>query len=262
MIGIIGAMEAELALLKNALANPQTRTIGGFTFISGLLEQKSAVLLQCGIGKVNAAVGCALLITTYQPEALINTGSAGGIDPALTFGDTVISEGLIQHDVDLTSFGYAPGQLPAMPAIFPVPEDLIRRAEQAVADLKRDGLLPPSFKYSRGLIGSGDVFMDKEDRIQALRARFPGIRAVEMEGAAIAQTCFLFKTPALILRSLSDIAGAQSPVAFEEFLPLASKHSAEILRRIIRAWPGQRGDRGAFRPPGGGVAGAEPPHGG
>jgi adenosylhomocysteine nucleosidase len=234
MIGIIGAMENEVVLLRTAMEETESELIGGFEFITGKLHQKPVVLLRCGIGKVNAAVGCTLLIHRYQPDFVINTGSAGGIDPALKFGDVIISDGLIHHDVDVTAFDYAAGQVPGMPAVFPVLETLILRAEQAVDQLKQEEALPPGFTCVRGLIGSGDVFMHELERIHRIRELFPKIRAVEMEGASIAQTCYLFKVPPLIIRSLSDIAGAESPLAFNEFLPVASRHSGEIVRRIIK----------------------------
>jgi adenosylhomocysteine nucleosidase len=236
MIGIIGAMEDEVNILRKAIADKKAQAAGGFEFISGSLEGEEVVLLRCGIGKVNSAVGCAIMIERFHPELIINTGSAGGIDPSLSFGDAIISDGLIQHDVDVTGFGYPPGQIPGMPEVFVVPEDLINRAEQAVEELKAEGLLPPAFNHVRGLIGSGDIFMHEENHLIALRGLFPGVRAVEMEGAAVAQTCHLFSTPALIIRAVSDIAGAESPVKFDEFLPVASKHSGDIVQRIIRNW--------------------------
>jgi adenosylhomocysteine nucleosidase len=236
MIGIIGAMEDEVTLLKGAMEDIRSDRVGAYEFCQGSLENKPVVLLRCGIGKVNAAVGCALLIDHYKPDLVINTGSAGGIDPSLSFGDTVISDGLIYHDVDVTAFGYAPGELPGMPAVFKIPEDLIRRGEAAVDGLKQEGLLPPDFNHRRGLIGSADVFMHEAGRIDDLRRTFPDIKAVEMEGAAIAHACLLLGTPALIIRSLSDIAGSESPVKFEEFLPVASKYSGAIVRRIVRDW--------------------------
>jgi adenosylhomocysteine nucleosidase len=234
MIGIIGAMEPEVSLLRESLENLETQKIGDFEFYAGTIQGKAAVLLRCGIGKVNAAVGCALLIHIYRPSLVINTGSAGGIDPALKFGDAIISTGMVYHDVDVTAFGYAPGQLPGQPQIFPIPEDLIHRAEAAVDELKGEQILPGDFTHRRGLTGSGDVFMHEPDRIAAVRRAFPDIAAVEMEGAAIAHCCRIFSVPALIIRALSDIAGAESPVTFTEFLPVASKHSAEIVRRIIK----------------------------
>jgi adenosylhomocysteine nucleosidase len=236
MIGIIGAMEDEVIMLRSSLEDPRSETIGCFKLYTGKLENKPVVLLRCGIGKVSAAVGCALLIDRFHPECVINTGSAGGIDPSLSFGDVIISDGLIYHDADVTAFGYAPGQLPDLPAIFPVPEELIRRAEAAVDSLKAEKVLPENFNHRRGLIGSGDIFMHEPAKIEAVRRLFPAMKAVEMEGAAIAHACHLFSVPALIIRALSDIAGTESPVKFDEFLPMASKHSGEIVRRIVRNW--------------------------
>jgi adenosylhomocysteine nucleosidase len=234
MIGVIGAMENEVRLLRSLMKYVQSKTVTPFEFIYGELEGREIVLLQCGIGKVNAAVGSALLIREYAPELVINTGSAGGIDKNLSFGDVVISTGLVYHDVDLTGFKYEPGQLPGYPPVFPVKEDLVLRAERAVASLKAEKLLPEKFNSVRGIIGSGDIFMCEPEKIEAMKKRFPQIRAVEMEGAAIAHTCFMFNIPALIIRSLSDIAGVESPMAFDEFLPVASMYSGQIVCRIIK----------------------------
>jgi adenosylhomocysteine nucleosidase len=236
MLGIIGAMEEEVGLLKAAMENPETSSTGGFEFHIGGLEGKRVVLLRCGIGKVNAAVGCAILISRFSPRTVINTGSAGGIDPSLKFGDAILSTGLLYHDVDLTAFKYSPGQIPGQPAVFPVPGSLVNRAEKAVDELKAEGVLPEDFNYVRGLIASGDVFMHEPEKIAKVRRTFPEVRAMEMESAAIAHTCSLFQVPGLIIRSLSDIAGVESPMTSVEFLPIAAKHSSEIVRRIIRNW--------------------------
>jgi adenosylhomocysteine nucleosidase len=238
MIGIIGAMENELSLLCEIMGNFETKKIGGFEFYTGKMEgrdlKKSAdvTLLRCGIGKVNAAVGCALLIQQFKPDCVINTGSAGGVGGKV--GDAVISTGLVYHDVDVTAFNYAPGQLPGQPQIFPVEEKLIKLAENAVDELKRENILPGDFNHRRGLIGSGDVFMHEPDRIANVCRTFPDIAAFEMEGAAIAHCCKLFSVPVLVIRALSDIAGTESPISFNEFLPVASRHSAQIVMRIIR----------------------------
>ncbi|MCL2231166.1 MAG: 5'-methylthioadenosine/S-adenosylhomocysteine nucleosidase [Treponema sp.] len=239
MIGIIGAMEKELSLLCEVMGKFETQKIGGFEFYTGKLEGKDATLLRCGIGKVNAAVGCALLIEKFKPSCVINTGSAGGIsskqdNQEIKFGDAVISTGLVYHDVDVTAFNYKPGQLPGQPQIFPVDEKFIKLAETAVDELVKEKILPANFAHRRGLIGSGDVFMHEPARIENVRKTFPGIIAVEMEGAAIAHCCALFSAPVLVIRALSDIAGTESPMSFDEFLPIASKNSAHIVMRIVK----------------------------
>lgn len=234
MIGIIGAMDDEVRLLAAAISGGADSSVGGFAFRTGTLEGKDVVLLKCGIGKVNAAVGCGLLVDRFRPSLVINTGSAGGIARGLTFGDVVVSDGLLYHDVDVRAFGYADGQIPGQSAVFPVPEVLIRRAEAAVDSLKKEGRLPAELNRVRGLIGSGDAFIHEESRIADLRSRFPTLCAVEMEGAAIAHACALFGVPVLVIRSLSDVAGKESPMKFDEFLPLASRNSSEIVRRVVK----------------------------
>lgn len=234
MIGIVCAMDDEVRLLTAALEGAAETRVGGFQFTSGRLEGVEAVLLRCGIGKVNAAVGCGLLLDRFKPDLVINSGSAGGIREDLTFGDVVVSEGLLYHDVDVRAFGYADGQIPGQPAVFPVPSDLVRLAEGAIDSLVAEGVLPRSLRHTRGLIGSGDTFMHEPLRIAELRARFPRVCAVEMEGAAVAHACALFGVPVLVIRALSDVAGAESPMKFDEFLPLASRNSSAIVRRVVK----------------------------
>jgi adenosylhomocysteine nucleosidase len=235
MIGIIGALDGEISLLCETMGKYNTRKIGMFEFHTGKIEGKDVTVLRCDVGKVNAAVGCTLLIQQFAPSCVINTGSAGGIQKNLKVGDAIISTGLIYHDVDVTAFKYAPGQIPRQPQIFPVDENLVKTARATVDELKKEKILPDTFNHCSGLIGSGDVFMHESESIEKVRRIFPDIAAVEMEGAAIAHCCNLFSVPILVIRALSDVAGTESPVSFNEFLPVASKNSACIVIRIIRS---------------------------
>jgi len=225
MIGVIGAMAPEMALLGAALHGVREQTSAGMTFRVGTLQGKDVVLLQCGIGKVNAAVGAALLIELFHPTAVLNTGSAGGLLPSQTFGDTVVSTSVVHHDVDVTAFGYAPGQIPGLPIEFPSDPELV-----ALADLCLAGV-----PHTKGVIGSGDVFVHDPLLIARILSRFPDLCAVEMEAAAIAQACFLSKVPFVVVRALSDIAGKESPVAFAEFLPLASQNSSRLVLDMLKS---------------------------
>ncbi len=234
MIGIIGAMEGEVMNLRSAMEQVETIKAETFEYYKGILEGKETVLCRCGIGKVFSAVGCTILIERFSPSMIINTGSAGGIDSSLKFGDAVIADSLVYHDVDVTAFNYAPGQVPGMPQCFSAPADLVARAKKAVADLKHENILPSNFNCVQGLLGSGDVFIHDPKRIASISHTFPEIKAVEMESAAIAHTCAIFNIPVIIIRALSDIAGVESPMTFDEFLPIASKHSGDIVTRIIR----------------------------
>ncbi len=224
MIGIIGAMVPEMALLSGALRGGREKSAAGMVFRTGTLEGQEVVLLQCGIGKVNAAVGAALLIEFYHPRAILNTGSAGGLLATQTFGDTVVSTSVVHHDVDVTAFGYAHGQVPGLPPAFPADPGLISLADQCLAGVP----------HTKGQIGSGDVFVHNPDHVIQIRTRFPELCAVEMEAAAIAQACHMTQTPFVIVRALSDIAGKESPMKFDDFLPLASKNSSRLVLDMLK----------------------------
>ncbi|NNM54501.1 MAG: 5'-methylthioadenosine/adenosylhomocysteine nucleosidase [Spirochaetales bacterium] len=234
MIGIIGAMEEEVKLLRQELENPLPVTKGEFTFWTGELSKTPVVLVQCGIGKVNAAAACTLLSEKYSPQVIINTGSAGGLDPHLTFGDILIATTLLQHDFNVTAFGYALGQVPGLPAKFTSDKAVVESAHRCADLLHTSGELPSSVQIVLGQIGSGDTFVHDPEYIDRLRANFPEMAAVEMEGAAIAQVCHLFHIPFVVIRAISDVAGKESPMTFDEFLPLASQRSAQLVRQLIK----------------------------
>lgn len=227
-IGLIGAMEEEVAILRNKLADKEETETAHAHFYSGTIDGIETVLLQSGIGKVNAALGTTLLIDRYHPDAVINTGSAGGTDPALAIGDVVISSGVVHHDVDATAFGYTNGQVPGMPAVYRPDPDLSKLAEHCA------GQVLSGHKAVRGVIGTGDSFMDDPDRIGKVKTLFPDLKAVEMEGAAIAQVCYQFGTPFLVIRALSDIAGRESGITFDQFLKTAAVSSAEFVLAMLK----------------------------
>lgn len=219
-------MEQEVELLRDALQNTQTETIANSEYTTGTYEGKEVVLLKSGIGKVNAAMSTTILLEKFNPKVVINTGSAGGFDAALKVGDIVISDEVRHHDVDVTAFGYEIGQMAGMPAAYKSDEQLMEVAKQAVKEVGEHN-------YSVGLICSGDVFMSNPARVEAVRKDFPSMKAVEMEAAAVAQVCHQFETPFVVIRALSDIAGQESSMSFDEFLPVAAKHSTEIVLNAI-----------------------------
>ena len=225
-VGIIGAMDEEVALLKASIADCEEQVIAGYSFFVGSIDGRSVVLLKSGIGKVNAAIGTALLLNVFKPDCVINTGSAGGFDAKLSVGDVVVSSEVVHHDVDLTVFGYKPGQVPGQEPTFIPDEQLSNLAKAAIADV--DGI-----KAITGLIATGDTFMNDPQKVADTRAVFPTVAAVEMEAAAIAQTCSQFAIPFIIIRSLSDIAGQESGVSFEEYLVTAAKNSADIVLKTV-----------------------------
>lgn len=226
--GIIGAMEPEVAILKAKLSNAKKITHAGYNFYQGQIDNNEVVIVQSGIGKVAAALATAILIDKFQPDYVINTGSAGGFDPSLKVGDIVVSSEVRYHDVDLTAFGYEIGQLPANPAAFIPHSTLVTAAQIGIEQLDNINAI-------LGLITTGDTFMTKEADIAKARDNFPAMAAVEMEGAAIAQTCHQFEVPFVVVRSLSDIAGVESPTSFEEYLETASVNSSQLVINILNA---------------------------
>ncbi|CDT79078.1 5'-methylthioadenosine/S-adenosylhomocysteine nucleosidase [Vibrio coralliirubri] len=225
-IGIIGAMEQEVAILKAAISDITEVNKGGCTFFSGQLYGVDVVLLQSGIGKVAAAVGTSILLSEYQPDVVLNTGSAGGFDSTLNLGDVVISTEVRHHDADVTAFGYEIGQMAGQPAAFKADDNLMAVAEQALAQMEDKHAV-------RGLICTGDAFVCTAERQEFIRKHFPSVVAVEMEASAIAQACHQFQVPFVVVRAISDVADKESPMSFEEFLPLAAQSSSEMVIKMV-----------------------------
>lgn len=226
MIGIIGAMAEEVTAFRNLLTLTEQKTIAGVDFFVGEINHVKVVLAQSGIGKVNAAMTTTLLCDHFSPSAVINTGSAGGFASDIqSVGDIVVSTHVLHHDVDVTVFGYEAGQVPGMPAVFAAEHTLIELAHKTLSDL--------SLTAHRGSVASGDKFMTKDHHIAETRASFPDLHAVEMEGAAIAQICHRFNVPFVVVRALSDIAGQESPMSFEQFLPLAAENAAKLILAML-----------------------------
>ena len=225
-IGIIGAMEEEVAILKEHIQSAKFTTIASCEFVEGTIDGRDVVLVKSGIGKVNAAVATTLLLQLFKPDAVLNTGSAGGIGQNLEVGTVVLSNDVTHHDVDVTAFGYALGQVPGGPVTYKSDKNLLDVASQAVGEVGKHA-------YATGLIASGDVFMSDPERVFKVKAQFPDLVAAEMEAAAVAQVCHEFSIPFVVIRALSDIAGKESSLSFDEFLPEAARHSSEVVIRVI-----------------------------
>jgi len=225
IIGIIGAMDEEVAILLEHMTAKQEITVANCLFVEGKLSGKEVVLLKSGIGKVNAAMATTILHERFAPNYVINTGSAGGYSDELNIGDIVISTSVVHHDVDATAFDYVYGQVPGMPAKYEAHSDLIEKAVQATKKLDVQGV--------KGMIATGDSFMDKPDRVSSILEHFNDVIALEMEAAAIAQVCYQYDKPFVIMRALSDIAGKESSLSFESFLEKAANNSSELIMRMI-----------------------------
>ncbi|GIO27624.1 5'-methylthioadenosine/S-adenosylhomocysteine nucleosidase [Ornithinibacillus bavariensis] len=225
-IGLIGAMDEEIELLKNEMTDKEETTIANSLFIKGKLNNKDVVLLKSGIGKVNAAMSTTILLERFSPVCIINTGSAGGFSSNLEVGDVVVSSEVVHHDVDVTAFDYAYGQVPGMPPTFKSDPDLVKSAIHSIETIDINGEI--------GLIATGDSFMEDPERVKDVRSKFPNMIASEMEAAAIAQVCHQYGCPFVVIRALSDIAGKESSISFDAFLEKAAKNASEMIMHMLK----------------------------
>lgn len=224
-VGIIGAMEQEVTLLRDKIENRQTLTLAGCEIYTGTLNGVEVALLKSGIGKVAAALGTTLLLQLCKPDVVINTGSAGGLAPTLKVGDIVVSDEVRYHDADVTAFGYEPGQMAGCPAAFVADDKLIAAAELVIKQLDLNAV--------RGLVVSGDAFINGAAPLAHIRTTFPQAIAVEMEATAIGHVCHQFKVPFVVVRAISDVADQESHLSFDEFLSVAAKQSSLMVENLL-----------------------------
>ena len=228
-IGIIGAMDEEIALCREAMGEVTTTVKAGNTYYSGQLDGKPVVLCKSGVGKVNAAVTTQILIDQFQVEQVIFTGVAGAIHPDLQIGDIVVSTDCLQHDMDATPLGFEPGQIPFN-------EQWIWQADPKLVELAVEAgrKLDGEIRVITGRILSGDQFVASRDKVAALHEQFAA-HCTEMEGAAVGQVCAMNGIPFVIVRSMSDKADGSAHVNFVEFTKLAAQRSFEMVRHMLAA---------------------------
>lgn len=223
-IGIIFAMQEELIELKNYLHINKEKKIYDLTFYEATLNNQNIILTESGIGKTNAARTTQILIDYYKPEAIFNIGVAGGIAKKLEVGDIIISTSLVQHDFDITAFDHPKGYIPNIGNTIPIDNNLLNTTK-TILDTN-------NISYKEGVIASGDIFCTKESMATKINTQFNAL-CVEMEGASIAQTAHLSKTPCLVIRSISDCPDNNNKVTYEEFLETSSKRVAQIMYTIL-----------------------------
>ncbi|MCR4789694.1 MAG: 5'-methylthioadenosine/adenosylhomocysteine nucleosidase [Treponemataceae bacterium] len=223
--GIIGAMDVEISLLKSRMTDIRTSKIAHLTYYEGKLNGADIVLVKSGIGKVNAALCAQSLILKFGVSNIINTGIAGAMDKELRVLDTVVSTVCLYHDADTTYFGDPACTIPDMPTYFPADTKMI---EIAVENAKKES----AYKVHSGRIASGDQFIcTKEGKKKIEELCHP--MCVEMEGAAIAHACYLYKVPFVIIRSISDLADENVTLDYEFNRETAAQTSANLVCAII-----------------------------
>lgn len=226
-IGIIGAMEQEVASLKNKMTQVKETKLAGMTFLEGMLCNKEVVVVRSGIGKVNMAICAQIVAGHFQVEKMINTGIAGSLCNDINIGDIVISTNALQHDVDATGFGYERGVIPQMDkSCFEADKELIEVAKNACEKVN------PDIQVFTGRIVSGDQFISKDEVKQDLVDTFQGL-CTEMEGGAMAQVAWLNQVPFVVIRAISDKADHSAEVDYAEFEQKAIEHSVKLVCQML-----------------------------
>ncbi|AQR97993.1 5'-methylthioadenosine/adenosylhomocysteine nucleosidase [Clostridium saccharoperbutylacetonicum] len=225
-IGIIAAMAEELEILLNDLKLIEKREKANMTFHKGTLYGKDVVAVVCGIGKVNSAICTQILASEYSVDKVINVGVAGGIGKEIYPGDIVVAENLVQHDMDTTAFGDKMGQIPRLDTFdFKCDKEMVAIAKKACEQISE-------LNSFTGRIASGDQFVANIEKIQWLEKEFGAI-SCEMEGASIAQVCYLNSIPFVVIRSISDNANNGAHMDYQKFVPIAVKNSTKILKQML-----------------------------
>lgn len=224
-VGIIFAMEEELLALKEYLILEKEYNIFNLTFYEGKINGIDCVLVKSGVGKVNAARTTQILIDNIKVDYIFNIGVAGGIDSSLKVGDIVLGKSLVQHDFDITAFNHNKGYIPG------VGESI--DADEYLLSVSRNVLEKENVNYKVGVIASGDIFCTETWMSEKINKKFNAL-CVEMEGASIAQVCFLSHIPFLIIRSISDVPNNDNVVTYKEFLDSSCKVVADSMSKILK----------------------------
>ncbi len=227
MIGIIGAMEEEVASLKEAMEIQEMAEYASMNFCKGTLCGKDVVIVKSGIGKVNAAVCAQVLVDKYEVDILINTGVAGSLDASIDIGDIVISTDAVQHDVDATTFGDPVGQVPNMDVFaFPADQTLVEKAKAANEKVN------PEIQTFVGRVASGDQFV-ADQKVKDRIVNHFGALCTEMEGASIAHAAYLNKVSCVIIRAISDKADNSAQMDYPDFERRAIKQNVRVVKELL-----------------------------
>ena len=226
-IGIIGAMEVEVAILKEKMEDVRIIKKASMDFYEGILAGKKVVVVRSGIGKVNAGICAQILADVFSVDAIINTGIAGSLNKNINISDIVLSTDVVQHDMDATGFGYRKGQIPQMPVFFFNADDNLRRL---AAEVCKE--VNPDIQVFEGRIASGDQFVCDQDVKNRIVSEFSAY-ATEMEGAAIGQAAYLNEIPFLVVRAISDKADGSAQMDYSEFEKAAVDHSVRLTLNML-----------------------------
>ena len=228
-IGVIGAMDEEIDPLLKAAQIKAKRVVAGMLYCEGTLEGKPVVIVKCGMGKVNAGICANTLINNFNCTKVINSGAAGSLDNQINIGDVVVSVDAVQHDFDVSVIGFKKGEIP-FTGLYAFPADEAMR-NAAIAAVKEAA---PEVGVFEGRICSGDQFIYTNEQKELITSNFGGMCS-EMEGAAVAQVCYLNDTPFVIIRAISDKADGSQAIEFDTFKAGAGVRSAKVVRRMVQS---------------------------
>ena len=226
MYGIIAAMQEEMQEIKNIMQEICEMQVYELTFFVGKIYNNKVILVEAGVGKVNAARVTQILIDKFEVKKIINIGSAASCNDKLEIGDIVIGSKLVQHDFDITAFNHPKGYISNIGQFIKSDIELIKKLEKTITYLDNK-----DFNITIGTIATGDIFCTDINMKNKIRTKF-NAEAIEMEGAAIAQVCKLDNIPFVIIRSISDKPNGKNEITFDEFLKKASKRCAYIIEKF------------------------------
>lgn len=227
-IGIIGAMDVEVAHIKDMMMISKVIKVAGQEYYEGTIGKTNVVVVKCGVGKVRAAMSVQVLSDMFQATKIINTGVAGSLNNDLNIGDILVSKDAVYHDVDATNFGYALGEVPSSGCLYyKADEELIKQATNAVKEAA------PDVQVMSGRVASGDSFIRTKEKKDWIRENFEA-DCCEMEGCAIAQASYLNNIPFVIIRAISDKADESLTESYDLFESKAAEHCAKIVAYMIQ----------------------------
>lgn len=226
MVGIIGAMDVEVKMLQADMTEIREISVGMDTYMQGKLYGHDAIVVQCGPGKVNAALCTQNMITLFHPDTIVNVGVAGAGSERVHVGDVVVGSAAVQHDMDTSPIGDPVGFVSKVNLVqFPCDESLVLQLTKAVKETD-------DTPCHTGVIATGDQFINDEERRNRIHARFSAL-AVEMEGAAVAHACYVNRIPCAIIRTVSDESNGESTVSYATFARKAAEHAQKIIRKYL-----------------------------
>lgn len=226
-IGIIGAMEIEVAELKELMNNVTQEEISSVIYYKGNIHGRNVVVAKCGVGKVHAAVCAQTMILKYSPDVIINTGVAGSLNADLDIADLVISDKVVQHDIDTSALGDPLGLISGLNIIeIPCNKNIVEKIKKAAENIKGTNV-------QVGTIASGDQFVCNNDRKKYIVDNFNAL-CTEMEGASIGHVCYLNNVDFCIIRAMSDKADGSAVMDFPTFAKIAAKKSTELINNFLK----------------------------